>query len=92
MSCGGDNMHGVNILFIIFVLTQVARQYQIVPFQCLGQPMAMQLAIVMYWVEQAVSIMGQTSRCCMVYLMPQSQVSGSFEYPDFNMFTLSATG
>ena len=27
-------------------------------------------------------------RCCMVCLMPQSQVSGSFEYPHFNMFTL----
>ena len=33
-------------------------------------------------------IMGQTSRCCMVCLMPQSQVSVSFEYPHFDMFTL----
>ena len=32
--------------------------------------------------------MGQTSRCCMVCLMPQSQVSASFENPHFNMFTL----
>ena len=38
--------------------------------------------------EQAVSIMGQTSRCCMVCLMPQSQVSGSLENPHVNMFTL----
>ena len=34
------------------------------------------------------SIMGQTSRCCMVCLMPQSQVSGSVENPHFNMLTL----
>ena len=34
------------------------------------------------------SIMGQTSRCCMVCLMPQSQVSCSVENPHFNMFTL----
>ena len=33
-------------------------------------------------------IMGQTSRCCMVCLMSQSQVSVSFEYPHFDMFTL----
>ena len=33
-------------------------------------------------------IMGQTSRCCMVCLMPQSQVSGSLENPHFNMFIL----
>ena len=32
------------------------------------------------------SIMGQTSRCCMVCLMPQSQVSCSLENPHFNMF------
>ena len=31
---------------------------------------------------------GQTSRCCMVCLMPQSQVSCSLENPHFNMFTL----
>ena len=34
------------------------------------------------------SIMGQTSRCCMVCLMPQSHVSGLLENPHFNMFTL----
>ena len=34
------------------------------------------------------SIMGQTSRCCMVCLMPESQVSCSLENPHFNMFTL----
>ena len=34
------------------------------------------------------SIMGQTSRCCMVCLMPQSQVSGSVENPHVNMLTL----
>ena len=34
------------------------------------------------------TIMGQTSRCCMVCLMPQSQVSCSLENPHFNMFTL----
>ena len=56
--------------------------------QCLAQPMAMSLAVVRYWGEQAVSIMGQTSRCCIVCLMPQSQVSGSLENPHFNMFTL----
>ena len=31
---------------------------------------------------------GQTSRCCMVCLMSQSQVSGSLGNPHFNMFTL----
>ena len=50
--------------------------------------MAMSLAVVRSWGEQAVSIMGETSRCCMVCLMPQSQVSGSLENPHFNMFTL----
>ena len=39
---------------------------QIVPSQCLAQPMAMPLAVVRTWVEQAVFIMGQTSRCCMI--------------------------
>ena len=34
------------------------------------------------------SIMGQTSRCCMVCLMPQSHVSCSLENPHFNIFTL----
>ena len=33
-------------------------------------------------------MVGQTSRRCMVYLMPQSQVSCSLENPHFNMFTL----
>ena len=61
---------------------------QIVPSQCLAQPMAMSLAVVWSWGEQAVSIMGQTSRCCIVCLMPESQVSGSLENPHFNMFTL----
>ena len=61
---------------------------QIVPSQCLTQPMAMSLAVVRSWGEQAVSIMGQTSRRCMVCLMPQSQVSCSFGNPHFNMFTL----
>ena len=32
--------------------------------------------------------MGQTSRCCMVCLVPQSHVSCSLENPHFNMFTL----
>ena len=57
---------------------------QIVPSQCLAQRMAMSLAVVRSWGEQAVSIRGQTSRCC---LMPQSQVSCSLENPSFNMFT-----
>ena len=30
-------------------------------------------------------IMGQTSRCCMVCLMPQSHVSSSLENLHFNM-------
>ena len=34
------------------------------------------------------SIMGQTSRCSMVCLMPQLQVSCSLENPHFNMLTL----
>ena len=61
---------------------------QSVPSQCLAQPMAMSLAVVRFWGEQAVSIMGQTSRSCMVCLMPQSQISGSLENPHFSMFTL----
>ena len=36
------------------------------PSQCLAQPMAMSLAVVRSLGEQAVFIMGQTSRCCMV--------------------------
>ena len=66
--------------------TSLARQ--IVPSQCLAQPIAMPLAVVRSWEEQAVSIMGQTSRCCMVCLMPQSHVSCSLENTHFNMFTL----
>ena len=31
---------------------------------------------------------GQTSRCCMLCLMPQSHVSCSLENPHFNIFTL----
>ena len=58
------------------------------PSQCLAQPMAIPLTVVRSWGEQAVSIMGPTSRCCMVCLMRQSQVSVSFEYPHFDMFTL----
>ena len=58
---------------------------QIVPSQCLTQPMAMPLAVARSWGEQAVSIMGQTSRCCMVCLMPQSHVSCSLENPHFNI-------
>ena len=61
---------------------------QIVPSQCLAQPMAMPLAVARSWGEQAVSIMGQTSRCCMVCLMPQSHVSCSLEDPHFNISTL----
>ena len=56
--------------------------------QCLAHPMAMSLAVVRSWGEQVVSIMGQTSKYCMVCLMPQSQVSCSVENPHFNMFTL----
>ena len=61
---------------------------QTVPSECLAQPMTMPLTIVRSWGEQAVSIMGQTSRCCMVCLVPQSQVSCSLENHHFNMFTL----
>ena len=61
---------------------------QIVPSQCLAQPMAMPVAVARSWGEQAVSIVGQTSRCCMVCLMPQSHVSCSLETPHFNIFTL----
>ena len=61
---------------------------QIVPSQYLAQPMAMSLAVARSCGEQAVSIMGQTSRCCMVCLMPESQVSCSLENPYFNMFIL----
>ena len=67
---------------------QVSYVSQIVPSQCLAQSMAMSLAVVRSWGEQAVSIMGQTSRCCVVCLIPQSQVSCSLENPHFNMFTL----
>ena len=61
---------------------------QIVFSQCLAQPMAMSLAIVGSCGEQAASIMGQTSRCCVVCLMPQSHVSCSLENHQFNMLNL----
>ena len=80
-----------NLLTVIIILVLppgVVHVSQIVSSQCLAQPMAMSLAVVRSWGEQALSIMGQTSRCCMVCLMPQSQVSGSLENPHFNMFTL----
>ena len=78
--------HMISSSFLSFHQESYVRQ--IVPSQCLAQPMAMSLAVVRSWGEQAVSIMVQTSRCCMVCLMPQSQVSGSLENPHFNMFTL----
>ena len=51
--------------------------------------MAMSLAVGRPW-GRADSVQHgvQTSRCCMVCLMPQSQVSCSLENPHFNMFTL----
>ena len=55
---------------------------QIAPSICLAQPMAIPLADVRSWVEQTVPVMGQTSKCCLVGLMPQSQ------YPYLRMFTL----
>ena len=61
---------------------------QIVPSQCLAQPKAMPLAVARSWGEQAVSIMGQTSRCCMVCLMPQSHVSCSLKNPHFITYLL----
>ena len=57
-------------------------------WQCLAYSMAMPLAIVRSCGEQAVSIMGQTSRCCMVCLMPHPQFFCSLKNPHFNMFTL----
>ena len=54
---------------------------QIVPSQCLAQSMAMSLAVVRSWGEQAVSIMGQTSMYCMVCLIPQSQVFVRWKIP-----------
>ena len=58
-------------MIIILVLPPVA--CHIVPSQCLAQPIAMSLAVVSSKGEQAVSIMGQTSRCCMVYMTPHVQ-------------------
>ena len=89
----GDDMRGRKvvecIIIIIIVLPLVAFQSNC---QCLAQPMGMPLAVVSSWVEQAVLTMGQNSRCCMVCMMPQSQVSvKSFEYPHFGMFTLDRT-
>ena len=43
------------------------------------------IAFVRSWGEQAESIVGQTSRCCMVCLMPLSQVSYSLENPHFSL-------
>ena len=61
---------------IILVLPPVSCQILPPPPPlCLAQPIAMSLAVVRYWGEQRVFIMGQTSRCCMVCVMPQSQVS-----------------
>ena len=59
-----------NEIIVILVLPPVA--CQIVPSQCLAWPMAMLVAVASSWVEQAAFIIGQTSRCCMVCLMPQS--------------------
>ena len=39
---------------------------KMVPSQCLAQLVAMPLAVFGSWGEQAVTIVGQTSRCCMV--------------------------
>ena len=61
---------------------------QIVFSQCLEQPMAMPVAIVRSCGEQAVSTMGQTSRCCVICLMRLSHVSCSLENPHFIMFNL----
>ena len=78
------------LAIIILVLPPGVVCPSIVPSQCLAQPMALPLASVRSWVEQAVSIMGKTNsrRCCMVCLMPQSHISCSLENPHFNMFTL----
>ena len=72
----------------ILALPSVEWQCQIVPSQCLAQPMTMPLALVRYWVEQAVYIVGQPSGCCMVCLMPRTQLSGSLEFSHVSMFTL----
>ena len=69
----------------IVILALPPVECQIMLSQCLTNPMAMPLAVVRYWVEYAVSIMGQTSRCCMVCLMPQSQVSGSLDLVPLNI-------
>ena len=59
------------------------------PSQYLAQPMAMSLAVGRPWGRaESVHHGGQTGRCCMVCLMPQSQVSCSLKNPLFNMFTL----
>ena len=72
-------------IIIILVLPPVG--CQIVPSQCLAQPVAMPLAVARSWIEQTMFIVWLTSICCMVCLMPPSQVSGSFEYPHLSMFT-----
>ena len=58
----------------------------------LAQPMAMSLAVVRSWESRQCPSWGRPvgvgGPCCMVCLMPQSQVSGSLENPHFKMFTL----
>ena len=76
------------VIIILVLPPEDARPSNRAP-QCLTQRMAMPLSVVRYWaVEHAEFIMGKTSRCYMVCLMPQSHVSASFEKPHFNMFTL----
>ena len=83
----GEWVDGSSSSLVLF-FHQKMRVRQTVPSQFLAQPMAMPLVVVRSCVEQAVFIMGQTSRCCMVCRMPQSQASALFEIPYFNMFTL----
>ena len=49
-------------------------------------------SVVRSWVKHAGSVHHGADQnrplCCMVCLMPQSQVSGSFKYSHFNMFSL----
>ena len=74
---------------LITILVPPPVESQIVPSQCLAQPMAMSLAVARSWGVHAVSIMGQTSRCCIVCLIPQSHIiSGSFEYPHLSIIAL----
>ena len=57
--------------FLSFHQEPYARQ--IVPSQWPAQPMVMPLAVVTSWGEQAVPIVEQTSRRCMVCLMPATR-------------------